>query len=119
MISEFANRQNMSLAVQHLLSSTEFKPVLVDQQPVAFTALVVQLAVKVNELAVLSASQYATNTCIADDKARQEQELESITHEISQALVVLALGPQKWKIEFVLGFTRWTLSSACNPALFW
>ncbi len=118
MISEFANRQNMSLAVQHLLSSTEFKPVLVDQLPVAFTALVGQLAVKVNELTVLIASQYATTTGFADDKARQQQQLESSTHEISQALVGLALDPQKWKIESVVGFTRWTLSSACNPALF-
>ena len=86
MISEFANRQNMHLAVQRLLSSAEFKPVWLDQPPVAFTALVGQLAVKVNDLTVLIASQQAATTGFAEDKAREEQELESIAHEISQAL---------------------------------
>ena len=86
MINEFANRQNMHLAVQRLLSSAEFKPVWLDQPPVAFTALVGQLAVKVNDLTVLIASQQAATTGFAEDKAREEQELESIAHEISQAL---------------------------------
>jgi hypothetical protein len=86
MINEFANRQNMHLAVQRLLSSAEFKPVWLDQPPVAFTALVGQLAVKVNDLTELIASQQAATTGFAEDKAREEQELESIAHEISQAL---------------------------------
>lgn len=86
MINEFANRQNMHLAAQRLLSSAEFKPVWLDQPPVAFTALVGQLAVKVNDLTVLIASQQAATTGFAEDKAREEQELESIAHEISQAL---------------------------------
>lgn len=86
MINEFANRQNMHLAVQRLLSSAEFKPVWLDQPPLAFTALVGQLAVKVNDLTVLIASQQAATTGFAEDKAREEQELESIAHEISQAL---------------------------------
>jgi hypothetical protein len=86
MINEFANRQNMHLAVLRLLDSAEFKPVWLDQPPVAFTALVGQLAVKVNDLTVLIASQQAATTGFAEDKAREEQELESIAHEISQAL---------------------------------
>jgi hypothetical protein len=76
----------MHLAVQRLLSSAEFKPVWLDQPPVAFTALVGQLAVKVNDLTELIASQQAATTGFAEDKAREEQELESIAHEISQAL---------------------------------
>jgi hypothetical protein len=86
MINEFANRQNMHLAVQRLLSSAEFKPVWLDQPPVAFTALVGQLGSKVNDLTELIASQQAATTGFAEDKAREEQELESIAHEISQAL---------------------------------
>jgi hypothetical protein len=86
MINEFANRQNMHLAVQHLLSSAEFRSVWVDQPPLAFSALVGELAIKVNDLTVLIASQQAATTGFAEDKAREEQELESIAHEISQAL---------------------------------
>jgi hypothetical protein len=86
MINEFANRQNMHLAVLHLLDSAEFKPVWVDQPPAAFTALAGELGPKVNGLTALIASQQAATTGFAEDKAREEQELESIAHEISQAL---------------------------------
>ena len=86
MINEFANRQNMHLAVLRLLDSAEFKPLWVDQPPVAFTALAGELGPKVNGLTALIASQQAATTGFAEDKAREEQELEAIAHEISQAL---------------------------------
>jgi hypothetical protein len=86
MKDEYANRQNMHLTVLGLLDSGEFQPVWKDQKPTAFTARAAELRTKVTALTALVSEQQAATTGFAAEKAREEQELEAVAHEISQAL---------------------------------
>ena len=86
MQNEFANRQNMHLTILGLLDKDEFQPVWKDQKPTAFTARAAELRPKVTALTGHVAEQQADTTGHAADKVREEQELEAVAHEISQAL---------------------------------
>lgn len=86
MKNEFANRQNMHLAVLVLLADPTHQPAWKDQAPLAFTTRANALVPMVNALTDLIAAQQADTTGYAADKDREEQELESAAHEISEAL---------------------------------
>ena len=86
MKNEFANRQNMHLTIIGLLDKAEFQPVWKDQNPTAFTARAAELRPKIAALTDLTGEQQAATTGHAADKVREEQELEAVAHEISQAL---------------------------------
>jgi len=86
MNNEFANRQNMHLAVVALLDDPTHQPVWKDQSPVVFTTRAAALAPMVSALTSLLAAQQAAITGYASDKEREEQELETAAHEISAAL---------------------------------
>ena len=87
MKNEFANRQNMHLAVLALLADPAYQPVWKDQNPVLFTGRAVALRPKVDALTALISGQQSDTTGFAADKEREEQELEDCAHEISEALV--------------------------------
>jgi len=86
MKNEFANRQNMHLAIVALLADPAHQPAWKDQTPAVFTARAAALVPMVQALTDTIAAQQATITGYADDKEREEQELESAAHEISEAL---------------------------------
>lgn len=86
MQNEFANRQNMHLAIVALLADPAYQPAWKDQAPMAFTARATALVPMVNALTDLVAAQRAEITGHAEDKDREEQELETAAHEISEAL---------------------------------
>jgi hypothetical protein len=86
MKNEFANRQNMHLAVLALLADPAHQPAWKNQAPAAFSARATELGPKVNALNDLIAGQQADTTGHAADKDREEEELETAAHEISQAL---------------------------------
>ncbi len=86
MKNEFANRQNMHLAILTLLSNPDHEPVWKNKAPLAFTNRATALVPLVNGLTNLLAAQQADTTGHAADKEREEQELETVAHEISEAL---------------------------------
>jgi hypothetical protein len=86
MINEFANRQNMHLAVLALLADPAHQPVWQNKAPVIFSTRAAVLGPKVTALTDLIAAQQAATDGFAADKAREEEELENIAHEISEAL---------------------------------
>ncbi len=86
MKNEFANRQNMHLAVLALLADPAHQPAWKDQNPALFTTRATSLAPKVNALTGLIAGQQADTTGHAGDKEREEQELEDCAHEIGETL---------------------------------
>lgn len=86
MIDEFANRQAMHLTIIELLDNTEYKPVWENQNPVAFTARSTTLRSQVDDLTTFIARQEANITGRAEQKDREETELETIAHETGSAL---------------------------------
>jgi hypothetical protein len=86
MKNEFANRQNMNLALLALLADPTHQPAWKDQKPVLFTTRAAALAPKVNALTGLISGQQTDTTGHADDKEREEQELEDCAHEIGETL---------------------------------
>ncbi|MEO5913368.1 MAG: hypothetical protein ABIS50_03985 [Luteolibacter sp.] len=86
MINEFANRQNMHLAVLALLADPAHQPVWKDKKPVLFTTRAAALGPKVAALTGLISGQQADTTGHAADKDREEEELEAIAHEIGETL---------------------------------
>lgn len=86
MQNEFANRQNMHLTVLKLLDTAEFQDAWKDQKPTAFTTRAGQFRELVQSLVGLITSQQAATTGHAETKEREEQELESLAHEIGQTL---------------------------------
>ena len=86
MINEFANRQNMHLTVGALLADPAHQPVWKGKAPVIFSTRAAALGPMVTSLTDLIAAQQAATTGFAADKAREEEELETIAHEISEAL---------------------------------
>jgi hypothetical protein len=86
MKNEFANRQNMHLAVLALLAHPTHEPVWKGKKPLIFTTRVAELEPKVNALTDLISGQQADTSGHAADKEREEEELEDIAHEISEIL---------------------------------
>jgi hypothetical protein len=86
MINEFANRQNMHLAIVALLADPAHQAAWKDQPPTAFTTRAASLVPMVNALTAFIAQQQAATTGYAADKEREENELETVAHEISEAL---------------------------------
>jgi hypothetical protein len=86
MINEFANRQNMHLAIVALLADPAHQAAWKDQSPTAFTTRAASLVPMVNALTAFIAQQQAATTGFAADKEREENELETIAHEISETL---------------------------------
>ena len=86
MQNEYANRQNMHLTVLKLLDNPQYQSAWKDLKPIAFTTRAALLGPKVNALTDLIAAQQTATTGYAEAKAREEAELETIAHEISQIL---------------------------------
>ena len=86
MQDRYANRQNMHLTVLKLLANTEFHPAWKDQKPTAFTARAATLRPLVEGLGGLLSAQQAATTGYAETKEREEEELETLAHEIGQTL---------------------------------
>lgn len=86
MKNEFANRQNMHLAVLAVLANPDHQAVWEGQPPERFTAYAAALTPKVNALTGTISGQQADTTGHAADKEREEQELEACAHEIGEAL---------------------------------
>ncbi len=86
MKNEFANRQNMHLAVLALLADPAYQPAWKNQNPVLFTTRATALEAKVNALTTLISGQQTDTTGYAADKEREEAELEECAHEIGEAL---------------------------------
>lgn len=86
MKNEYANRQNMHLAVLALLADPAHQPAWKDKAPVIFTTRAAALRTKVDGLTTLISGQTADTTGHAADKDREEQELEDCAHEIGEAL---------------------------------
>lgn len=86
MKNEFANRQNMFLAVLALLAEPTRHTVWKDKAPALFTSRAELLRTKVDALTGIISAQQAATTGHAADKEREEEELETIAHEISEAL---------------------------------
>jgi hypothetical protein len=86
MKNEFANRQNMFLAIVALLAKPAHHAAWKGQSPTAFSAHAVTLIGLVKSLTTLISEQQAIITGYAEDKEREEQELETIAHEISAIL---------------------------------
>jgi hypothetical protein len=86
MNDEFANRQNMHLTVLSVLDNSEFHAVWKDKPPVAFTTRATELRAKVDAIGTVLREQQAETAGHTADKAREEAELETLAHEIGQAL---------------------------------
>ncbi|MES2477196.1 MAG: hypothetical protein V4640_15535 [Verrucomicrobiota bacterium] len=86
MKNEFANRQNMHLAVLALLADPAHHAAWNNKKPVLFTTRASALGLKVNALTGLISGQQADTSGHAGDKEREEQELEHCAHEIGEAL---------------------------------
>lgn len=86
MKNEFANRQNMHLAIVALLADPALQPAWKDQKPVLFTNRAAALGPMVGALTDLISAQQAATTGHAADKEREEEELENCAHEIGEAL---------------------------------
>lgn len=85
MKDEFANRQAMHLTVIGLLDNPLHTPVWSNQPPVAFTDKSLVLRAKVAALTPFIAEQEANIRGRAEQKDREETELETVAHEIGQA----------------------------------
>jgi len=86
MQNEFANRQNMHLTVLKLIDTPEHEAAWKDQKPTAFTTRAAQLRTHVQALTDLIAAQQTATTGYAETKEREEQELETLAHELGQTL---------------------------------
>lgn len=86
MQNEYANRQNMHLTVLTLLDTSQYQATWKDQKPLPFTARAAELRSLVAALTALISSQQAATTGYAETKEREEQELETLAHEIGQTL---------------------------------
>ena len=86
MQNEYANRQNMHLTVLKLLGNPEFQTAWKDQKPTAFTARAAALRPLVEGLSSLLTAQQAATTGYAETKEREEEELETLAHQIGQTL---------------------------------
>jgi hypothetical protein len=109
MIDEFANRQTMHLTVLNLLDNPVHKPVWENQSPVIFTAKSLLLRQKVNALTTTIADQEANIKGRAEQKDREETELETIAHEIGQALADFLedMGREAEAAEIDLSVSGW------------
>ena len=85
MKDEFANRQAMHLTVIGLLDNPLHTPVWNNQNPIAFTDKSLVLRAKVSALTPFIAQQEASIRGRAEQKDREETEIETIAHEIGQA----------------------------------
>ena len=86
MQDRYANRQNMHLTVLKLLANPEFQPAWKDQKPTAFTTRAAALRPLVEGLTTLLTAQQAATTGYAETKEREEEELETLAHQIGQTL---------------------------------
>ena len=76
----------MHLTVLKLLGNPEFQPAWKDQKPTAFTARAAALRPLVEGLTSLLTAQQAATTGYAETKEREEEELETLAHQIGQTL---------------------------------
>lgn len=88
MKDEFANRQAMHLTVIELLDNPLHKTAWENQTPTMFTDRSGSLRQQVTELTTFISRQEAELTGRAEQKDREENELEKLAHEIGQALSV-------------------------------
>ena len=86
MKDEFANRQNMHLTVLALLDDPTYQPVWQNQPPIVFTRKAADFRAKVDEISAVIRTQMADLTGRAEQKAREEDELETLAHSLGQAL---------------------------------
>ena len=86
MQNEYANRQNMHLTLLKLLEDPSHEGAWKNQKPTAFTTRAAELLPLIGSLTGLLTQQQAATTGYAETKARVEQELENLVHEIGQTL---------------------------------
>ena len=86
MQNEYANRQNMHLTVLTLLDTPQYQAAWNDQKPLPFTARAAELRPLVAGLTNLISGQQTATTGYAETKEREEQELETLAHELGQTL---------------------------------
>ena len=86
MIDEFANRQAMHLTIIELLDNPAYTSVWENQSPTVFTAKATTLRQQVAALTTTIARQEANLLGRAEQKDREETELETIAHELGQIL---------------------------------
>ena len=86
MQNEYANRQNMHLTVLTLLDTPQYQAAWKDQKPLPFTARAAELRPLVAGLTALISGQQTATTGYAETKEREEQELETLAHELGQTL---------------------------------
>jgi hypothetical protein len=87
MEDEFINRLGMFNASSAVLDEPEFSPVWQDQPPLIFTTKVADARAMVAVLQEAQKDQEAGITGAAQEKDREEQELETAAHIMGQALV--------------------------------
>ena len=86
MQNEYADRQNMHLTILNLLDTPLYQSAWKNQNPTAFTTRASEYRPMVHALTDLIAAQQTTTTGHSEAKAREEQELENLCHEIGQTL---------------------------------
>lgn len=86
MQNEFANRQNMHPTVLKLIDNPEYEAAWKNKKPTVFTTCAGEIRPLIHSLTDLIASQQAATTGYAEAKEREEQELETVAHEIGQTL---------------------------------
>ena len=86
MKNEYANRQNMHLTLLNLLDAPQYHAAWKNQKPTAFTSRAEELRPLIQALTTLISTQQTATTGYAEAKEREEQELETLAHEIGQTL---------------------------------
>ncbi len=109
MKDEFANRQSMHLTILDLLDNPAYKSIWEDQNPTAFTTKAVLFRQQVSGLTDLIAKQEANLLGRAEQKEREQSELEAIAHEIGQLLAGYyeESGMEAKAAEFDLSISGW------------
>jgi hypothetical protein len=86
MQNEYANRQNMHLTLLKLLEDPSHEAAWKNQRPATFTTRAAEFRPMVHALTGLISGQQTATTGYAEAKAREEQELENLCHELGQTL---------------------------------
>ena len=117
MKDEFANRQNMHLTVLALLDDAAYQPVWQNQSPAAFTSKAAQFRAKVEEISAIIRTQQADTTGRAEQKEREEDELETIAHSLGQALADYFLDNNREADAAEIDLSRSAWDRLRDPAL--
>ena len=109
MQDEFINRLNMFTTSLDYLEEDDRPAIWQGQPPEIFTTKVTEATLMVAELAKVQQGQEADITGRADEKEREERELEDAAHELGQALAIYHRdrGEESEAGEVDLTITQW------------